>query len=254
MAEAYKNKGNQEFQAGNYQGAVENYTYSIEMEPKNHIYVTNRSTAYAAMKQWEKSLRDADKAIALKGDWAKGFFRKGIALFELARFQEAAQAFKKAAALEPENVEVQRRYEEANRLWKKDLSAAELEKEEGNEGFKVGKIDDAIKHYTRALSLCGDTEKDKKTKSDIFNNRAACYVQLYEPQKVVADCNESLNLVPGNVKALLRRGFAYESLDKMRMALEDFQSVLAIDPSVSQAHQAAHRIKQALKSAGKTVD
>jgi len=254
MAEAEKNKGNQEFQAGNYAKAVEYYTYACEMEPKNHIFLTNRSTAYAAMKQWEKSLRDADKAIALNGSWAKGFFRKGIALFELGQFQEAAGAFKKAASLEPENAEVQRRYEEANRLWKKDLSPAELEKEEGNECFKVGKIDDAIKHYTRALSLCGDSEKDKKTKSDIYNNRATCYVQLYEPQKVVADCNEALSFAPGNIKALLRRGFAYESLDKMRMALEDFQAVLVIDPTVSQAHQAVHRIKQALKAIGKPVD
>ncbi len=71
MAETYKNKGNTEYQAGNYPAAVENYTYAIEMEPKNHIYLTNRSTAYAAMKQWEKSLKDADKAIALKSDWAK---------------------------------------------------------------------------------------------------------------------------------------------------------------------------------------
>jgi stress-induced-phosphoprotein 1 len=253
MAETYKNKGNTEYQAGNYPAAVENYTYAIEMEPKNHIYVTNRSTAYAAMKQWEKSLKDADKAIALKSDWAKGFFRKGIALFELGRFQEAASAFKKACSMEPENADVQKRYEEADRLWKKDLSDAELEKEQGNENFKVGKIDEAIKHYTRALALCGETEKDKKIKADIYNNRAACFVQLYEPTKVVADCNESLGLNPGNVKALLRRGFAYESLDKMRMALEDFQSVLAIDPSVSQAHQASHRIKSALKAAGKNV-
>jgi stress-induced-phosphoprotein 1 len=254
MAENWKNKGNQEYQAGNYGQAVEYYTYAVEMEPKNHIYVTNRSTAYAAMKQWEKSLKDADKAIALKGDWAKGFFRKGIALFELGRFQESAQAFKKACALDPENAEVQKRYEEANRLWKKDLSAAELQKEEGNECFKVGKIDDAIKHYTRALSLCEDNEKDKKTKSDIYNNRAACYVQLYEPTKVVADCNESLALFPGNIKALLRRGFAYESLDKMRMALDDFQTVLSMDPSVSQANQAVHRIKSALKASGKNID
>ncbi len=51
--------------------------------------------------------------------------------------------------MEPENADVQKRYEEADRLWKKDLSDAELEKEQGNENFKVGKIDEAIKHYTR---------------------------------------------------------------------------------------------------------
>ena len=33
--------------------------------------MTNRSLCYASMKNWAKSLRDADKAIALKSDWEK---------------------------------------------------------------------------------------------------------------------------------------------------------------------------------------
>lgn len=51
--------------------AIEFYTYATEMDPKNHIYMTNRALCYASMKKWDKSLRDADKAIALKPDWEK---------------------------------------------------------------------------------------------------------------------------------------------------------------------------------------
>jgi len=70
-AEGYKEKGNEEFKKGNYEKAIEFYTYATEMDPKNHIYMTNRSLCYASMQKWDKSLRDADKAVFLKADWEK---------------------------------------------------------------------------------------------------------------------------------------------------------------------------------------
>lgn len=39
-AEAYKNKGNEEFKKGNMQAAIENYTYAIEMDPKVNILIS----------------------------------------------------------------------------------------------------------------------------------------------------------------------------------------------------------------------
>jgi len=251
-AEAYKNKGNEEFKKGNMQAAIENYTYAIEMDPKNYTYLTNRATAYASMKLWEKSLRDSEKSLTLNPDWTKGHYRKAIALFELGRLQEAVASFKIASSLDPTNEEIKKRYEEALHLWKKDQTPAQIAKEEGNELFKLGKIDAAIEAYTKAISLC-TSEKDLATKAQCFNNRANCWVQKYEPNKVINDCTECLNIEPGNLKALLRRGFAYESLDKMRLALDDFNKVLSIDPSVTKAHQAAHRIKSALRALGKEV-
>jgi len=248
MAEEWKNKGNSEFQKGNYQLAIEYYTYACEIEPKNHTYLTNRAAAYAGTKQWEKCLRDAEKSITLKDDWTKGWFRKAQSLQELGRYQEATGAFKKAAGLDPTNADMEKKAKECERMWKKDLSNAELIKEEGNDYFKVGKMQQAIDCYTKAIASCGVSEKDLKTKASCYNNRAHCYTQLYDHKRVVEDCTECLAIEPGNLKALLRRGFAYEGLERMKLALADFNAVLAIDPSVSKAHQAAHRIKQALKA------
>lgn len=70
-AEGYKNLGNKEYTAGNYQKAVDYYTDAVELDSKNHFYWTNRSAAYAALKKWDKSLKDADAAVALKPDWTK---------------------------------------------------------------------------------------------------------------------------------------------------------------------------------------
>ena len=66
------------------------------------------------------------------------------------------------------------------------------------------------------VSAKGDDEKTNMMRADVYANRAACNVQLYEPNKVRADCDAALKLVPNHVKALLRRGQALESLEKYK--------------------------------------
>lgn len=41
---------------------------------------SNRSGAYASLKDFNKALEDADKTTELKADWAKGWSRKGAAM------------------------------------------------------------------------------------------------------------------------------------------------------------------------------
>merc|ERR1719149_554108 len=57
-------------------------------------------------------------------------------------------------------------------------SEAEILKMEGNDAFKAGKIDEAVKIYTRAMQVAKPDEAN--CKADILANRAACKRQLYE--------------------------------------------------------------------------
>lgn len=58
----------------------EKFSQAIEVEPVNHVLYSNRSGAYASLKNFDKALEDADKTTELKPDWAKGWGRKGAAL------------------------------------------------------------------------------------------------------------------------------------------------------------------------------
>lgn len=250
-AESFKEKGNEFFKKGDYERAIENYTYATEMDPKNHIFMTNRSLCYASMKNWSKSLRDADKAIALKADWEKGWYRRGVALSNLERYEEAMAAFQKCLDLNPSSKDYQQQYDQAKKDLYKGLSESEILKMEGNEFFKRGKIPEAIAQYTKALDKAkGDDEKTNQMRADVYANRAACNVQLYEPNKVRADCDAALKLVPNHVKALLRRGQALESLEKYKDALADMEAALRVDPNNNMALQALTRIKRSMKAMG----
>ena len=56
------------------------FSQAIAIEPGNHVLYSNRSGAYASMKNYDKALEDANKTTELKPDWAKGWGRKGSAL------------------------------------------------------------------------------------------------------------------------------------------------------------------------------
>lgn len=73
--EVLKNKGNQFMKEEKYDEAVEMYTEAIEKDPQNHVLYSNRSAAYAKKEQFEDALKDAERTIEIKSDWAKVSYR-----------------------------------------------------------------------------------------------------------------------------------------------------------------------------------
>lgn len=58
----------------------EKFSQAIELDPSNHVLYSNRSGAYASLRDYAKALADANKTTEIKPDWAKGWGRKGTAL------------------------------------------------------------------------------------------------------------------------------------------------------------------------------
>lgn len=247
QANKYKEQGNAAFKVGDHSKAIEYYTYATELDPKNPIFFTNRSTAYFKMEKYAKSLRDANKAIKLDQNWAKGYYRKGMVLMKQDDFKGALPCLEKASKLKPDTASFSNAVATCKAHFMKGLSPAEIIKLEANELFKVGDIDKAIQKYTQALRACADTPKDKLVKADIYANRAACHRQQYASKKVVADCTEALKLHPNHVKALIRRAQAREALEQFKDALDDFQAANYLAPNTPVAVQGASRIRTALR-------
>jgi tetratricopeptide (TPR) repeat protein len=250
QAEEWKAKGNEEFKKGNHALAIEYYTYATELDPNNSLMYTNRSNAYWQMKSWEKSARDAKKAIEKDSKNVKGYYRLGMALVEMGQLKEAKDAFTQAVALEPKNESFNTALTRCKAAMLKDMSLADQLKSEGNEAYKSGKIEEAVIIYTKAIAACKNTPKDIEIKCDCLANRAACRRQLYLPEECIADCTEVLALQPDHFKALIRRGQAYESMEKYQKALDDFVAASRIDPSAKIAYEGAARLRNSMKQFG----
>eukprot|EP00730_Choanoeca_flexa_P006984 TRINITY_DN12259_c0_g3_i3.p2 TRINITY_DN12259_c0_g3~~TRINITY_DN12259_c0_g3_i3.p2 ORF type:complete len:574 (+),score=186.45 TRINITY_DN12259_c0_g3_i3:1876-3597(+) len=93
MSDEFKAKGNAAFKAQNFKEAIEHFTAGIEVDPKNHVLYSNRSACHASLNDYKTALEDAEKCIQAKSDWAKGYGRKGAALFGMGKYVEAAEAY-----------------------------------------------------------------------------------------------------------------------------------------------------------------
>jgi tetratricopeptide (TPR) repeat protein len=81
--------------------AIEQYTIAIDDDQANHILYSNRSAAYAAKKEFADALVDADLCVAREPKWAKGHFRRGLALEGLERYTDAFAAYEAGLLIEP---------------------------------------------------------------------------------------------------------------------------------------------------------
>lgn len=249
-AEKYKNQGNDAFKKGDHAKAIEMYTYATELDPNNPVFYTNRSNAYYLMKNWEKSERDALKSIKCKQTWEKGHYRLGMALMAQDKYKEAMKAFQMSVELAPKNDTFVKAVAQAKAKMMKGMSAAAILKQQGNEEFKCGQIEKAEVTYGKAINACKSDEKDQAIKLDCYANRAAVYRQLYRPEECIADCSAALAIDPNHQKVLIRRAQAYESMEKYKAALVDFELCCRLNPNAAIAFQGANRLRTSMKKLG----
>ena len=127
-----------------------------------------------------------------------------------------------------------------------DNSAADAAltyKDKGNEAFKLGQWQEALKLYTQAIKA-----SDKHKELPVFyKNRAAAHLKLASYQAALDDCTESLRLTPKDPKALFRRAQALEALEKFEEAYRDATELFKEDPankSVQPMLQRLHLVVQ----------
>lgn len=172
------------------------------------------------------------------------------------RLDDAVLTLNKGLEKDPNNNDIKTKLQEVKadvakqkRFYAPDgtlLTGAAALKAEGNDYFKNGKYEEAIKCYTAALAA--NPEPSEKEKATLYSNRAACYSQFQNWHEMERDCTRCLAIDPKNAKALIRRGLAYEGLEKYKLALADMKAVMEIEPTSMQASQAISRLTRAVNS------
>ncbi len=124
-------------------------------------------------------------------------------------------------------------------------AAAEQLREDGNALFKTGQYDAATLKYSEAIdNLRACAAKNTALLTKCLNNRAACACQLQQYKQAAEDCSEVLRAVPTDAKALMRRAFAFEALERYAEALHDMRAVVALQPSAKDASAACIRLSR----------
>ncbi|GAA5839095.1 hypothetical protein JCM3766R1_002256 [Sporobolomyces carnicolor] len=103
-------------------------------------------------------------------------------------------------------------------------------KARGNKLYSSKQYEQAVKLYSKAIEC--------EEQAVFYSNRAACYTNLNQLDKVVDDCSDALRLDPSYIKALNRRATAREQIggvENLYQALCDFTAAAIIDNFSTQA-------------------
>lgn len=95
-ADKYKKEGNRLMKNDKYYLAVEAYTKSIQMNPRNAIFYGNRAAAYIQLKMYKEALIDSNIAIQIDPNYIKSYIRAGAAYFGMNQYQKSYDSYIKA--------------------------------------------------------------------------------------------------------------------------------------------------------------
>ena len=144
-ANELKEKGNKEFQAGNYQKAVEFYSQAIDLRP-DAVFLSNRAACYLGLKRYEDAAEDCARSIQLDPAFPKSYFRGAQALTQLGKLTEAFELIRKGIEKNPNEPNTRREYDNLQILMTYRSSLDNL--------IETGELPEALRKLNSLLEKC----------------------------------------------------------------------------------------------------
>ncbi|KAJ5364437.1 uncharacterized protein N7496_010150 [Penicillium cataractarum] len=116
-ASFWKAKGNEHFNQGDHQSAIQRYSKCLETRSSPELQVTvqlNRSLSFLKSYCFDAALRDVEDVLSISELSEKALFRKGQALYQLRRFKESCETFALLTEKYPDNTQAAHEYARAS--------------------------------------------------------------------------------------------------------------------------------------------
>ncbi|MEM2909185.1 MAG: AAA family ATPase [Candidatus Bilamarchaeaceae archaeon] len=179
FSEAYFNRALSYYQLKNFDKSISDYTKAAELDPHNPFIYNNRGDAYYRKQDYQSAIKDYDKAIQLNSSYLKAYYNRGLSYASLEEYEKAVEDFNKVIELKPD-------FAEAYHL-------RGLAKEYG------GDLDGAIVDYEKAIQLnpqlteakqhleSAKTKKEQEGKGEGGGTAGAEIRMLQKPNMSFAD-------------------------------------------------------------------
>ncbi|MEH2438602.1 MAG: tetratricopeptide repeat protein [Nostoc sp.] len=243
-------EGVNKYEAGNYEGAIEDFNQAIELDPKNALAYNKRGDAYYRLGDYEQAQADSSQAILLNPQDANAYFDRGFAFSELGKYKEAIADYTQAIKLNSKDAYayygrgLARTQLKDNKGAIGDFSKAIALKPQYTEAYlQRGIIHRRLRQRLEAIQDFDTVIKINPTDAKAYYQRAL--TQSINKQKYAAlkDYTDAININPKYIEAYLNRGDVYSDLGDNLEATEDYNAILQIDPKFTAAyiHRGIHR-------------
>jgi len=269
-AEKIKLEANTLYKQGKYEEAIIKYSKSIDLQPNNAKYYSNRAAAYTMLRKYKESIRDCQRAIDCDKTNIKAYFRSAKCSLQLGDTFESARQLKMASIVANETPSLRNQIP----LIEKELQM--VEKCEGlinrmEEQIKNEKFEEALSSLEEAMLLADPLLKrstTSKTISKVDTNslggvslkwrlqRGELLVrnQLYDEANKVT--TEILKSDPRNSEAITLRAKVLYLMNSIRIesVQQSIRQALSYDPDNTKARKLLNRIKALEKEKDESND
>jgi tetratricopeptide (TPR) repeat protein len=209
-AKAFYDSGVDKYNAGDYKGAIADFTQAIKLNPDSADAYNNRGVSKSNLGDYQEAIADYNQAIKLQPDDATAYNNRGISKIKLKDYQGSIADFTESIRLK--NPELHLPY--TNR----GISKRRLEDYQG-----------AIADYNQAIKL-------KPDHANAYNNRGNSKSNLGDEQGAIADFNEAIKLNPDNANAYNSRGVSNFKLGDYQETITDFDKAIKLNPDFDNAY------------------
>lgn len=193
---------------GYYEDAI---THSSLNNPEQASIYLQRGILYEKQGKYKEGAKDFKRVLGFKNERSniteQALLERGKCLSKIGKFQKALVCLKDAL----------NRMKTSAPPAKHALALNEL----GLTYFQLGKFEDALENYTRAIDL--DPEN-----SSYYNNKALANVHLDYIDLAMNDFDKAIELQPDDFRSYLNRGDAHAAMKRFEKAHSDFDKALPL--------------------------
>jgi tetratricopeptide (TPR) repeat protein/CHAT domain-containing protein len=203
-AEAWFERGNEQYEAGDFVGAIASYDKAVKIKPDLYEAWNRRGVVLCdELQRYEEALTSFDKAIEFKPDNDSAWYNRGIALVKLGRHEEAIAFYDKAIEIKPD-------YDDA---WNNRGVALD----------KLGEFEEAIASFDKAIEIKPDNDS-------AWLNRGVALDNLGQFEDAIASSDKAIEIKPDDDSAWLNRGVALDNLGQFSEAIASSDKAIEIKP------------------------
>ena len=250
--ESYIKRGNAKLESGNHEGAIQDYTQAIKLNPKDAAGYINRGLAKAKKpsRDYIGAIEDYKKAINLNPDDTKlkyAYYELGNAKKSLGQNADAKRDYAKAYYYEGKANSNNHQYQAAVKSFDKSIDLnpdyAEAYYARGNAQTPGGNYQAAIIDYTKVIDLNPDYAEAYYARGNAKIKLGIDYFQ-----EAVQEYTEAINLKSKFAEAYYNRGVIWHRLGESQKAIDDFSEAIRLkEPAIyAKGHKARWKIKKAL--------
>ena len=233
LADAYHYRADAYLSVGRSKQALEDYTRTIQLRPKDPFRYYARGLAYANLQRYSRALADLNEAIELKPSYKKFYLARAQVYLKMEKYEQAVSDYEKGRKAVTKDFPVldmlpayiaTYRYDKALRLLDSaaDNDSAKNHYWRGRVYWGRNEVDEAVSSFSKAIN------RDPSF-APAYRYRANAFKEMGDLQASLADYTTLLSLQP---EALFynRRGLIEEELGELKQAQQDYTKATELNP------------------------